>query len=106
MATDTPTPPPPADRPPARRGRTEPVSPMGETTSTDSPTGEIARLRAENERLREQLDDVIAGRPITRPAPVKPSFRMSEGTRNELEETGQATDPFTGDKLTRDDLKD
>jgi hypothetical protein len=37
--------------------------------------------------------------------PRKPSFGMSEGTREELERTGKATDPFTGEKLTKDDLK-
>lgn len=32
------------------------------------------------------------------------SFGLCEGTREELERTGKATDPFTGRALTRDDL--
>lgn len=36
--------------------------------------------------------------------PGQPKFRMSEGTREELERTGKATCPFTGRALTRDDL--
>lgn len=68
----------------------------------DAAAGEIERLRAENDRLRAEL----AARSTTaRPAPVAPSFGMSEGTREELERTGKATDPFTGEALTRDDLK-
>jgi len=38
------------------------------------------------------------------PARKGPSFGMSEGTREELERTGHAVDPFTGRALTRDDL--
>lgn len=33
-----------------------------------------------------------------------PSFGMSEGTRDELERNGFATCPFTGRKLTKEDL--
>lgn len=33
-----------------------------------------------------------------------PSFRISEGTREEIVRTGKAVDPFTGATLTRDDL--
>ena len=46
-------------------------------------------------------------KPAVKAEPAKPqgpSFGMSEGTREELERTGQATDPFTGRKLTRADL--
>jgi len=38
-------------------------------------------------------------------APAGPKFGMCEGTREELERTGKAVDPFTGKALTRDDLK-
>jgi hypothetical protein len=38
------------------------------------------------------------------PAPTGPSFGMSEGTREELERTGHAVDPFTGKALTSEDL--
>ena len=37
-------------------------------------------------------------------APAAPSFGMCEGTREELARLGVATDPFTGAKLTEDDL--
>jgi len=33
-----------------------------------------------------------------------PSFGMCQGTREEIERTGTAVDPFTGRTLTRDDL--
>lgn len=62
-----------------------------------------AELRAENERLREQLADAQAGKP-TRPVPTAPSFGMSEGTRAELELVEKTTDPFTGKTVTRADL--
>jgi hypothetical protein len=39
------------------------------------------------------------------PKPAGPKFGMCEGTREELARNGTAIDPFTGDKLTRDDLK-
>lgn len=73
---------------------------MANTTQTVRATGvdEVSRLRAENEELRAQLQD--------RKAPAKPhvpSF-LPEGTREELERTGVAVNPFTGDKLTRADL--
>lgn len=35
----------------------------------------------------------------TRPKPKAASFGLSEGTREELERTGRATDPFTGEHL-------
>jgi hypothetical protein len=38
------------------------------------------------------------------PAVREASFGLSEGTREELERTGHAVDPFTGKTLTRDDL--
>lgn len=72
---------------------------------------EVERLQAENTRLREQVQ---AGPSVRRPAPVKPSFGMSEGTRADLEvaaqrvESGEVkevvvTDPFTSDttKVTK-----
>lgn len=37
--------------------------------------------------------------------PLSPSFGLSEGTRREIEENGEATDPFTGRRLTKNDLK-
>lgn len=63
-----------------------------------------ADLRAENERLLAQLADARAGKPTARPAPVAPSFGMSEGTRADLELVEKTTDPFTGRTVTRADL--
>lgn len=67
---------------------------------TLSPT--VERLQKENARLQAALD--AAGVRVDPPAPVAPSFGMSEGTREELARTGKATDPFTGEKLTKEDL--
>lgn len=66
---------------------------------------EMARLRAENERLREELAAAREGRSVQPAKPVEPSFGISEGTREELERTGKATSPFTGKALSKDDLK-
>jgi hypothetical protein len=45
---------------------------------------------------------------VTAPAPERstgaPKFGMCQGTREEIERTGKAVDPFTGKTLTRDDL--
>lgn len=68
--------------------------------------GRIAELEAENERLRAEL----AARPGgPRPAPVRASFNLSEGTRAELEAhrddpEWKTRDPFTGETLTPADL--
>lgn len=56
-------------------------------------------------------DDVapLLGDPTAEAAEVEPAktgapkFGMCEGTREELERTGKAIDPFTGELLTRDD---
>jgi hypothetical protein len=64
---------------------------------------ELERLRRENAELRAKLAE--AGVPADPEKPHRPSFGISEGTREELERTGKAVDPFTGEKLTKDDLK-
>lgn len=59
----------------------------------------VSELEEDNERLRAELaaaGGTMAGTP-RRPAPVEPSFGMSEGERADLEQTGRATSPFTGD---------
>jgi hypothetical protein len=53
--------------------------------------------------LATEGEDAAPGH-TRRPRPAAPSFGMAEGTREELERTGEATDPFTGRRLTRDDL--
>ncbi|MFD6770879.1 hypothetical protein ACFWC6_32190 [Micromonospora chalcea] len=63
-------------------------------------TGEVERLKAENERLKAELEQA------TQRGRVKqhvPQF-LPEGTREELERTGEAVNPFDGSKLTRGDL--
>lgn len=66
----------------------------------------IAELEQENEKLRADL----AARPGgSRPAPVRASFNLSEGTRAELELHKDdpdfvTRDPFTGAELTPADL--
>jgi hypothetical protein len=62
----------------------------------------LAELKAE----LQELEDKLAEAGVVVPnVPQPPSFGMSEGTREELERIGKAVDPFTGAKLTRDDLK-
>lgn len=66
---------------------------------------ELEALRKENAHLKRLLSD----NGVDYEAPVEnrpPSFGMSEGTREELERTGTATDPFTGEKLTADKSDD
>jgi hypothetical protein len=68
--------------------------------------GELERLRAENARLRAELDEARANAkadPNTRPEPTEPSFGMSEGERADLELTGKATSPFTGKPRTAEE---
>lgn len=58
------------------------------------PQSELERLQRENDDLRNRL--ALAGDPVAN-RPRRPSFGMAEGTREELERTGRAVDPFTGD---------
>ncbi len=77
--------------------------------ATGRPRGaaaRIAELEAENEKLRAEL----AARPGgPRPAPVRASLNLSEGTRAALEAHRDdadftTRDPFTGETLTPADL--
>lgn len=76
---------------------------MANEKPTVRPAGadRVRELEAENAELRAKLSE--AGQPVAQ-KPHAPSFRISEGTREELERNGEATDPFTGKKLTRADL--
>jgi hypothetical protein len=67
---------------------------------------EVARLQEENDRLREAGDPAEASAAARRRAPEPASFGLSEGTRLELQERGETTDPFTGKRVTRDDFPD
>lgn len=62
---------------------------------------EVARLEQENARLREGGQ---VPRPNTQPVDRPPSFGMSEGERQEIEATGKAFSPWTGERRTADDL--
>lgn len=67
--------------------------------TTSQPTGdsdEVARLKAENERLRAQLAEKVGGEGHTRPKPQEPSYGLSEGQRADLELDGRTVSPFTG----------
>ncbi|MGW3619482.1 hypothetical protein [Micromonospora arida] len=73
---------------------------------------EIDRLKTENTKLVEDYNELVdeleeakanaVVLPNTKPVPHVPSFGMSEGTREELERTGKAVDPFTGRLLTNE----
>lgn len=45
--------------------------------------------------------EAVEGKATLKPA----SFGLCEGTREEVERLGKAVDPFTGNVVTRDDLK-
>jgi hypothetical protein len=62
----------------------------------------LSKLEKEEAELRDKLAEAGVVIPVK---PRKPSFGMSEGTREELARVGRAIDPFTGEKLTRADLK-
>lgn len=72
------------------------------TTPTENTAGELERLRAENAAMRRVLDSRGIDPPVIGP----PSFGMSEGTRQELQATGKATNPWGGGTLTREDAPD
>jgi hypothetical protein len=69
----------------------------------EAEASELSRLREENARLREELAEARANekaQPNTRPVPHEPSFGLTEGERADLEMTGTATSPFTGERKT------
>lgn len=72
-------------------------------TSKGTETGEqteVEQLRAENARLRRELTEAREGKPAERREFEQhvPDF-LPEGTRQELEATGRAINPFNGEKL-------
>lgn len=60
----------------------------GRSWVDDLPDGELDELAAEVQRARLRRDR----------SPREPSFGMSEGERQELENTGRTVSPFTGEK--------
>lgn len=70
---------------------------MANTTKTDDTT-EVERLRKENAELRRELAKVRDGKPAERHEFHVPDW-LPEGTRQELETTGRAVNPFNGEKL-------
>ena len=77
-------------------------------TSDDTPrpargqAARIAELEEENRRLRAELEARPGG---PRPAPVRASFGLSEGTRAELEAHKDDPDYVTRDPFTGEDLR-
>lgn len=76
-------------------------------------TARLERALEENAELRQRVQELerdAATRPVgTRPAPVRASFNLSQGTRAELEAHRDdpdyvTRDPFTGETLTPADL--
>lgn len=70
---------------------------------------EVDRLNAENDELAAQLETAEKERdeavkravvlPNTKPQPKEPSFKLTEGNRDELERFGRTLSPFTGARL-------
>jgi len=87
------------------RAETPPPAAVAADSVPAQYKGDVERL-AELEREAEDLRTKLAEAGVVAAVkPYKPKFGLSEGTRDELERTGKAVDPFTGEKLTRDDLK-
>ena len=94
----------PNENPVTSKSAPKPSGATPRATAAGSDADELDRLRKENADLKARL--AAAGIPVEPEVPKAPSFGMSEGTREELERTGKATDPFTGAKLTKEDLPD
>lgn len=63
---------------------------------------EADALAADNERLEAALSEAKESQkvlPNGKPQPTEPSFKLTEGTRDELERFGHAISPFTGARL-------
>lgn len=68
------------------------------TLNVPSDTDEVARLKAENARLQAENTRLRAGgKPADRQEFV-PDW-IPQGTAVELEQTGRAVNPFTGERL-------
>lgn len=57
-------------------------------------------LAADNDRLQAALDQATAEPAKTKP--TEPSFRLTEGNRQELAQRGHTVSPFTGARLVAD----
>jgi hypothetical protein len=87
-----------------------------QASEVDRLRAENERLRAENAKLRAAAESNEGRKTMERPTPVEPSFGMSEGTRQEIEQAKarldrepdldqvDVVDPFTGkpQAITRD----
>lgn len=65
---------------------------------------QVEQLTADNEAWAEENEELKArlanaDQPAAKPVPAEPSFRLTEGTRDELERLGRAISPFTGARL-------
>jgi carbamate kinase len=105
----------------ANRKTTSGMSTAPDTLDPDDPArqAEIGELQRRKKLALEQLsradaaaDDLVILRSEVHALEqaaaragqtIGPKY-MSEGTREEIERQGWSTDPFTGRKLTRDDL--
>jgi hypothetical protein len=70
--------------------------PTGKAGEKVVPTPEPVKARKGTE--------VVTSEPAPGEAYRRPSFGLSEGTRADLEQYGEARDPFTGEELTEADL--
>ena len=70
----------------------------GTRRAAGGPADENARLRERIVQLEEKLRE--RGEDPGPSVPVRPSFGMSEGERQDLAEHGVTTSPFNGERLT------
>lgn len=75
---------------------TETVTTPAVAHTPESASDELARLRKENADLRAELGRVEPEKPH------RPSFRLSEGERQDLINNGETLSPWTGERLTAD----
>lgn len=64
--------------------------------ATRKPRGTTPADETASDAAAAATPPAAAARPVL---PKRPRFAMSEGTREELQRTGRAVDPFTGEVL-------
>lgn len=79
---------------------------MVDTNDTNVGTQPAKKTATAKKDLAEPRKgtEVVTSEPAAGEDRKQPSFGISEGTRADLEQYGETTDPFTGKLLTQKDL--
>ncbi len=103
MADNSDTPTPPAPTKAAPRKAMAPTARRPEGDDATMQNNMAVSLEPLDDRELDALEGALRAeraRRVRHPRP--PSFGMSEGERQELEQRGTATSPWTGEKITGD----